>query len=104
MSFQSAYKFNTPTNTSNNTHASITFVIVAIIEKQLEARNRIHNIDNIAAKPQLNKEIITSSCKLSKRKIFCPQCNATTEHYFINCFECELTIVITIHNYMSRNM
>ena len=84
----------------NNTHASITFVTVAIIEKQLKARNGIHSIDNIATKPHLNKAIIMSSCKLSKREIlFCLQCNATTEqcHYFVSCFECKITNVTTIH-------
>ena len=85
---------NTPTNinTRNNTHASITFVTVAIIEKRLKARNGLHNIGNIAIKPHLmiNKAILMSSCKLSKREIlFCLQCNATTEqcHYFTSCFE-----------------
>ena len=63
---------NTPTNTSRNTHASITFVTVAIIEKQLKARHRIHNIDNIATKPHLNRAIIMSSCKLSKQDIILP--------------------------------
>ena len=98
---------NTPTNTTNNTHASITFVTVAIIEKRLKARNGLHNIGNIAIKPHLmiNKAIIMSSCKLSKREIlFCLQCNATTEqcHYFVSCFECKVTIVTTIH--MPRNI
>ena len=82
---------NTPTNTRNNTHASITIVTVAIIEKRLKARNGLHNIGNITIKPHvmINKAIIMSSCKLSKREIlFCLQCNATTEqcYYFISSF------------------
>ena len=46
---------------------------VAIIEKQLKATNGIHNIDNLATKPHLNKAIIMSSCKLSKREILLMQ-------------------------------
>ena len=62
-------RWNTPTNTRNNTHSSITFVTVAITEKLLKARNGLHNIGNIAIKPHLmiNKAIIMFSCKLSER-------------------------------------
>ena len=100
---------NTPTNTRNNTHASITVVTVAIIEKRLKVRNGLHNIGNIAIKPYLmiNKAIIMSCCKLSKREIlFCLQCNATTEqcHYFVSCFECKVTIVTMCTIHMPRNI
>ena len=64
------------------------------------------NVGNIAIKPHfmINKAIIMSSCKLSKREIlFCLQCNASIEqcHYFISCLNVKLHVT-TIH--MPRNI
>ena len=102
-------RWNTPTNTRNNTHASVTFVTVAIIEKRLKARNGLHNIGIIAIKPHLmiNKAIVMSSRKLSKREIlFCLQCNATTEqcHYLVSCFVLKHKVTIVTTTHVPRNI